>query len=423
MGGGSLATRQPGARLVGAFLIAGLGLALAASGVAAGVGADLASLPVAVLVASALLLAPILVPLAAVLPLASAWMGTDGASPRALGRLLALSTAGSLIGTLGAALVLVPQLGLRTSFLGLGALLAGAAALLAARPGARIAALSLAAGLLAVGLPGGTDAAGPYVRETASGRVEVRRTARGAELRVDGILQGTESPLTVGPGSLLRGRQYLELLPFLHPTGRRAVQVGLGSGLVARVLETYGIEVESIDVHAALVDLARSVLGYEGRVHVGDGRVELRRMTDRFDFVVLDAFHAEVLPAHLLSQEAFLEAKTRMREGGVLALHLIGRPEHVVTSCVYATLGSAFTHRLAVRSGVDDELQDIYLFASDARLRLPAYPELAAAGWIGNEVFRPTGGGAVLTDDRNPLDSLNEPLARALRAASRRTRP
>ncbi len=69
---------------------------------------------------------------------------------------------------------------------------------------------------------------------------------------------------------------------------------------------------------------------------------------------------------------------------------------------------------LAVRSTRGGALDDLFLLASDAPLRWPPHPELAACA-----PFEPPAG-PVLTDDESPLDRWNEPLARVLRAASRR---
>ncbi len=418
IGGVLASSRRPSSWLGGALLVAAVGMGLAAGAYALQVTGRASSLAVGTSLAALLLLLPIVLPLAAVLPLASARGGRQRPSPRLVGGLVAVSTLGSLVGTLGAALLLVPALGLRGSFLALAVLMALTAFAVSAGR-ARIVPLALAtvAGIALVTTRG--DDASVLVRETAFGRVEVARDGRAAQLRVDGILQGARSPLAIGRSALLRNRQYMELLPYLHPRGRRAVNIGLGMGVVPRMLEAYGIDVESIEINPAIVELASTVLGFDGTVRLGDGRVVLRHLPGLYDFVVLDAFQGEVLPPHLVTREAFEEAREHLEEGGILGLHLIGRPQHPATAAIAATLASVFPHLLAVRAGVEDELQDLYLFASDAPLAVPPFDELTAAGWMGNEIFEPPPGGRVLTDDHNPIERLNESQARALREASR----
>jgi spermidine synthase len=413
--GGRLARRRGGRDLGGAFLLAAGGSLAGLLG--PGVVDALVERPplLGALLASGALLGPVVVPLSAALPIAAASV-PRGITGEVVGSLVAASTLGSLAGTLGAALVLVPDVGLARS----AALLAavhGGAGLLFLRGRGPAAALLLAGTAGALALPAGARDA--WVRETAHGRVEVRRTATGGEVRVDGILQGAGSPLAAAPGSLLRARQHAGLLPWLHPRATTALQVGLGAGVLAKGLQAYGIEVESVEANPALLRLAREALGYDGVVHLDDGRRFLRLADRRFDLVLLDAFQGEALPAHLVTREALALARERLAPGGILYLHLIGRPAHAVTASVAATLRAVFPHVLATRSGVEDELQDLHLFASDVPLRVPPAPELLALGWRGDEPFDPPAGGLVLTDDRNPIDRMNEPLARALRRASR----
>jgi spermidine synthase len=372
-------------------------------------------------VATSVLILPPVFALGALLPSLAELRAASAAPGRVVGRLVGASTAGSLAGVLLAGLVLVPGLGLRASALLLAAALAGA--------GVPLLVPRRASGLALAGIAGATGAAWAwpggaagerFVRETPYGRLEVERTELGTTLRMDGIAQASFSPLAVGRGSLLERRQYVELLPFMRPLGRSALDVGLGGGLVARALSAYGIEVESVEVDPVLLAFTRGALGHTGVVHLGDGRVVLRRMERRWDFVVLDAFRGGSPPSHLLTREAFGEARERLEAGGVLCLHLIGRPGHAAVAAVARTLGEVFAERLCLRSGHGEELADVFLFASDDPLVVPPHPELAAAGWLGNEAFAPPVGAVVLTDDRNAFDVLNEDVARALRRASRR---
>lgn len=377
-------------------------------------GAALAALaivgpPVAALGA----LVPLLLGLSARIPAAAAG--------RAAGALIAASTAGSLAGTLATAFLAIPELGLRRAAGVLAAVLgaSGAAAILRRR---RTAAGAAAAAMLAI--PSLLHEAPPppdtLVREAPSGTLTLERTPGATILRLDGITQAALPAWPPPRGGLVARRQYFELLPYLHPEGRDAVEVGLGGGLWSRCLSGHGIRVTTIEVDPVLAAVVRSELGVAGPVLVGDGRAVLRRLDARFDFALLDAFRGESLPAHLFTVEAFREVRARLRAGGILGIHLIGWPDHEAVRAVARTLREAFRERLCVRSGIAAELQDLFLFASDRPLAVPPHPELADAGWLGNEVFQAADAGApVLTDDRNPLDVLHEPLARALRRAAR----
>jgi hypothetical protein len=59
---------------------------------------------------------------------------------------------------------------------------------------------------------------------------------------------------------------------------------------------------------------------------VGDGRLELADTDDRtYDVLVLDAFSGDAIPVHLLTAEAFALYRTRLADGGVIAVHISNR--------------------------------------------------------------------------------------------------
>ena len=427
--GGALAARGGALRL--AFLLSGL--AMLANALAGPALVDaLVPLPFiagAVLVGLALV-GPTAAALGAVVPLLVARLRAPEADARAVGRLLAFATAGSLVGVLATALLALPTAGLLRTACGLSAafVLAGVAAGRGpmaegpasgsgGRRGPVLPTLLLLVGG-ACSLVGRRVPEAAILRESTWGTVTLEEGPRGRELRVDGVRQAVV-PSSLGAGTLLEGRQWVEALPYLHPAARTALHVGLGGGLVPSVLAAHGIDVTSVELNPALVDVVRDGLGFRGPVLVGDGRAVWRRLEARYDLAILDAFQGETLPGHLLTQEALRELSSRLTAGGILCVHLIGRPDHRVTTAVASTLRSVLPHGLALRGGRGgDVLEDLFLFASDRPLRLPPHPDLegAAAAQVDLAIVP----ALVLTDDRNPVEAWNAPLARALRARGRR---
>jgi SAM-dependent methyltransferase len=345
------------------------------------------------------------------------------AEPAHAGPLLAVSTLGALVGTLATGLWLIPDAGLRATGFALAGLLL-LAALLAARTGASRAAAGLLLCVLGVaGLVGSSSAgAGPGVeRESWWGRVTLEEGPLGLTLRVDGIAQGDVERGGLPAGTLLARGDAAELLPYLHPRATRALQVGLGAGGTARLLARHGLAVTTIEANPDIAALASTHLRASGRVLVGDGRAVWRRLDERFDVVVLDAFQGEGLASHLLTREAFTELRGLLAPGGIVAVHLLGWPQDRVPGAVAATLRASFPEQLAVRATAGDGFQPLFLFGSDLPLRVPPHPDLVAAGWSEARLFTPARDVVVLTDDHNPLDAWNEPAARTLRA--RQTRP
>jgi len=423
--GGWMSGRGPSLRAAG-VCHAGAGLWMAGVGFLFGpLGRallDVALLP-GLAVATTLLVGPPVLLASAVFPILVELRAPERRAGPIAGKLVAVSTLGSLAGTLATGLWLIPELGVQVTAFLVGGLVAAAGVatwFAASRARAAVSLWLVAIGGGALILPGPRETEGRVVRETPYGLLELDHSPLHVSLRVNGINQSTYSPESLRCGTLLRGRKYLELLPYLRPDGRRVLDIGLGAGLVARSLALHGLDVTSVEVNAPLAALVRDRLGYEGVVHVEDGRRFLNTCAAVFDHVILDVFHGESLPAHLMTREAFRSAKDRLSANGVLAIHLIGAPETPGTASVVRTLRTVFSEILCVRSGIGNELQDLYLFASDARLEVPPEPALARAGWLGNEIFDPPVKDAeLLTDDRNPIEILNRPAARALRRRSR----
>jgi hypothetical protein len=130
-----------------------------------------------------------------------------------------------------------------------------------------------------------------------------------------------------GPiGQLLAARAQL----LAH--GRLGV-VGLGSGALA----AYGQPGETIrffEIDPEIISLARDprLFTYlaDSPAHVqvvlGDGRLSLAKEAPRsFDVLVLDAFTSDAVPVHLLTREAVHLYLSRLRPGGVVAIHVSNR--------------------------------------------------------------------------------------------------
>lgn len=338
------------------------------------------------------------------------------------GRLLASSTLGALLGTLASGLWAIPTLGLRaTAFAVAGLLVVAALLALRRRGGALLLALLGAVG--ASLLPGDDAESGLIAaRETLAGRVTLAREPAGLMLRVDGVLQGTSGVGLRDGAALVKAGQHLGALPYLRPTARTALVVGLGSGVLGNALDAHGITVRTFEVDPALADFAVQHLGARGEIVLGDARALWRRDPRTYDLIALDAFRGESLPSHLLTLEALRELAARLAPGGLLAIHLIGQPLDPAVASVSSTLRRALPHTLALCTAPLDELQDVVLVASGAPLFLPAHPDLLAAGLDARAAFTPSPDGPLLTDDLNPLDQLHEPHARALRARSTASR-
>ncbi|HSW45649.1 MAG TPA: fused MFS/spermidine synthase [Phycisphaerae bacterium] len=374
--------------------------------------------------AAAMLSAPFLL-LGMIQPLLVRLLITDARrTGRTVGGLLATSTIGGVSGTIATGLILLPDLGVSKTLLILAVGSTGLGVMVWVACRRWKAACCTLAAVAAAGVAGWRlelprQADGPMrVIERAEGLygfLEVLEYHGGRALVCNGVFQAALplSTADVQPGLLIRGRDYTELVPYLRPAARAALVIGLGGGLHARMLSLYGFDVQAVEIEPAVVRLAEKHFGVYADVTIADGRAFLARTSRRFDAVVLDTFLGGTPPEHLYTREAFERIGEVLEPDGVLAIHLIGRPGHPATLAVIRTLQAVFAHTLGARSGFDDELQHLYLFASRSELSLAGEKGVALAdfGFSGTDLFEPNAGnGILLTDDRTCLALLGRDL-------------
>jgi spermidine synthase len=342
-------------------------------------------------------------------------------SGQVAGRLFAISTAGSLVGTMLAALVLVPFAGTQRTFLAFAVALALVAA---AGLGWRFLAAPVAiAAVLAV--PVGT------VKATDDGRVLYEDESALNYIRVieepdgDRILELNEGQAIHSiyrPGSFLTGRYWdgQIVLPFTTLTRRpRSVAVlGNAAGTTARM---YGHFFPRTRVDGVEVDPEVTEVGYRYfdmgsnrrlTVHDDDARPWLRQSPGGYDVIMVDAYRQPYVPFYLATREFFDLVHDRLAPGGVVIVdvgHAEGSDE--LERSIGATMDAAFASVLRDPiEGANTLLVGSDAPASASRLRRAATAlprDLANQAVIQATRLEPRlAGGDVYTDDRAPVEWL-----------------
>jgi spermidine synthase len=248
---------------------------------------------------------------------------------RVAGRLYALSTAGSLVGTFVAALVTIPFLGTQRTLVGTAAFLALASAMLA---GPRWAlAPIVAAALLAI--PAGHVKQSLYEAESHYQFIRVLEAdgVRKLELN-EGIAIHSEwrrdSVLTGGYWDL-----FLLLPPLLDRPPERMLVIGNAGGTIARAYGRYypDVQIDGVEIDPKLNDVARRFFGAGDnprlRLIAADGRPFLETTDTSYDLIVVDAYRQPYVPFQLATQEFFQLAREHLRPGGAVALNIAATPD------------------------------------------------------------------------------------------------
>lgn len=378
--------------------------------------------------------------LAATSPIAIRLFATSrSASGANAGGISALSTAGSIVGSLATAFFLIDWLAsmtrtvlfvsacaaaLATSIVSAGffsrrrggehaPLLGALSLLMLAAVGASFAFSGSAGGPTGAGL--GTVV---FAGDSPYHHVKVRDRAMFRELQFDISIQSR----------MRRGDPYGPGLPYvdamhvarlLRPGIRRVLLIGLGGGTVAKqiVHDDPRAVVDAVEVDPLVVGVARRYFGLQPgprlRVHVQDGRTFLARSRERWDLVIVNAYttnrYGDTIPPHLVTREFFESVASHLAPGGILHFHLAFSSTPLMPS-LQATIGTVFT--TVLRTNGEILASNAPLLRDSASLRHAAatapfsrYPNLPAA--IDRLSAAPAPAGAlVLTDDYAPVDTL-----------------
>lgn len=469
--GGQLADKTRASRAL-APLIAGAGVltvlvpvvAQAVLPFAADLGPRLGSL-----VASALIFFLPALLIATVSPLGVRLAASRGLTHigRSAGGLYAISTGGSIVGTLATSFWLIPLLSLEPLIIAIGGLLFASslaslalprlypdaenhlaeesAASLARRvPVATSVALALvvlggalgAFVLLNVAKVPEVDAKGQKIllrQDTQYHRVTVTELDGIRRLRFDSNDQ-TAIDVADGYRSEFRYPNYADLALAVNPKAKRVLVLGLGGGAVPkRWWRDYpDMTIDSVEIDPGVVDISKKYFGLVEderlKVVTQDARRFVQTTDQKYDVVFVDCYYADSLPFHLTTNEFFGEVKNVMEPDGVIAYNIVGSvsgERSELFRSMYKTVSNTWAHRWVypigiADTGLTDMNRNIIVVASDTdvtpaelarrtetnvdgRVQLVEFPTFAVDLYTPHI---PTDDVPLLTDAYAPVDSL-----------------
>ena len=281
-------------------------------------------------IATSLTIGPAALCLGALMPTATARATKKSGDPdRAAAWTSAATTAGSVVGTLGTPLLILPYMGTNTAMGTLGVLCAalGAAIL---RDTKTILCLILAGAALAnlaeeTGGPSRIFGETIMVKESPYQRIAVRKNTRGEKTL---ILNSQVA------GSEMEGVNSIDFLPWAGLEGKekaRALYLGGGAFLVPKV-HAQSRPQDEITVAEIDEDVVKAVEEYFGippeiKKRIGDGRKILEEQPEgSLDMIFCDTYlDAEEVPAHMASAEFFDLCARKLKKDGVVLVNAVGK--------------------------------------------------------------------------------------------------
>ncbi len=338
------------------------------------------------------------------------------------GRLYAISTMGSILGTFLPVLVLIPAIGTRRTLILIAVVLALAAVpLLGLRA---VAAPMVLAAMLA--LPVGTTKQEPGERvvfeaESPYQYVQIAEAPDGRRMLRLNEGWALHSVLPADGGTLTGGYWDAFLtLPLLTggPDARVAI-LGNAGGTTARSLRRTWpqVRVDGVEIDPVVTDAGNRYLDMAGdnlTIHEADARFWLAGDRGPFDAIIVDAYRQPYIPFHLSTTEFFGQVRARLTPAGVVAIN-VGTPpgEDAVVGRIASTMRSIFPAVLSARYG---EFNSVVLgfmrptgsTATRARLALSAGDVAVAAQRLSHLLAPVAPGGEVFTDDHAPVEQMTD---------------
>jgi spermidine synthase len=120
-----------------------------------------------------------------------------------------------------------------------------------------------------------------------------------------------------------------------NPGLKRVLMMGLGGGSTQRSFQRYqtNVMVDTVELDSVVVTTAKKYFGVAEtplhKIHTMDGRIYLRRTTNTYDAILMDAYtmtrYGSSIPPHLTTKEFFTLANEHLSTNGVLAYNVIGQ--------------------------------------------------------------------------------------------------
>lgn len=364
---------------------------------------------------------------------------------RVSGRIYAISTLGSLLGTFLPVLLTIPLLGTTATFLLFSALLFATGLIGLLLSIGRRALLMLWMPLV-IAVLFGLVAAGPlraapaginllYEGESAYNYIQVLQDNAGNTYLSLNEGQGVHSQYKADQFAFGRTWDFFLTGPYFNaaPHDPASVQrmalIGLAAGTIARqYAHVYpNVQIDGIEIDPEIIQVGADYFGMDPTVLpqlnaiAGDGRYAFNQLEGQYDVVGIDAYRPPYIPWHLTTVEYFEEIRSKLTEDGVVVINA-GRTDtdRRLVDALTGTLLQVFpsVHAMDVPASFNTILVATMQPTTGANLaaNLTALPAdapqlLRDTLTLGVASLTPARAGDVIfTDDRAPVETLVDSL-------------
>jgi spermidine synthase len=275
------------------------------------------------------------------------------------GRVYALSTAGSILGTFLPVFWFIPTYGTRPTLVGFGLALI-AISVAALWPRRRwYAAFGIAVILAWVLLPSGIKPPEVgtliYEKESAYHYIQVVQVGTKTELILNEgqavhSIYDSQALLTRGPWDYMVVADSFQPAQVSEPQPKSVAILGLAGGTAARqYTAAFGqqVQITGVEIDPDILDVGRRYFHLDDTPNVhpmaSDARYWLNTQARHYDVIIMDAYRQPYIPFHLTTREFFSEVRGHLNPGGVAVVNA-GRTatDYRLVDAIASTMASVY---------------------------------------------------------------------------------
>jgi spermidine synthase len=174
---------------------------------------------------------------------------------------------------------------------------------------------------------------------------------------------------------------YYDLM-FWNGRGEKNVLMigGAGLGYPRYLVKKYPeVKITVVEIDKGLYELAKQYLGYEDDKNISlvfqDGRLFLNNNDEKYDAILLDVFSSYTVPPHMVTREAIYRMKENLKPDGIVIMNMIGAVSgdngHLARNIRQGFLEQfAAVHVYGVATANTKALQNLALVATNGELNL-----------------------------------------------------
>lgn len=202
--------------------------------------------------------------------------------------------------------------------------------------------------------------------------------------------------------------------------------LGNGTGTYAKQSKIYypNVKTDAVEIDSKIVELSKQYFNLkedEANIYETDGRTFLSdKQCGLYDVIMVDAYHDITIPFHMATKEFFTEVSKHLKPGGVILLNINMKSKgdnpinEYLTQTVKSVMSKVYTCDLSGSTNVllfasnDSEMQNI--FENNINKLDPSSPLLNVSQYVKDNLQEITKSELIFTDELAPVELLGQSL-------------